>query len=120
MNSSAGAVAFKLCHLHYLINHTLAGDSRISVYQDRKYFAVISLVSSVLFGTGDSFNHGTHRFQVRRVGSYIYIDAISVIGNAAGSPSKMVFHIPVKNILLIILAFEFTKNVLGTFPKNIG
>src|SRR5690606_11996921 len=74
----------------------------------------------VLFGTGNALHHRTDRFQVGRVGGNVHVDHFPRIGLPSGGPSQVVFHIPIEDGLLIILAIKFANDLHGGFPEVIG
>src|SRR5690606_2942425 len=119
MYGTPGFVSVKVSHLNKFIYKALPGNGSITVHNNRKYSAMITLELTILFGTDYTSNNGSCRCKVGWIRCYIDIDLLSAAGFAATGPSKVVFYVTIKNVLLIIFPVKFSKNVFCTFSENI-
>src|SRR5690606_20602963 len=120
MYGPIGLITIQTCHLHYFIYNTLTCNSSIAMYYDRQYLGKIGPIMGVLFCPCDPVYQCTDRLQMGGVGSNVHSKLFSIFGFPLGSPAQMIFYIPVKNLLLIILPVKFTENILCLLTKNIG
>ncbi len=106
--------------MHGLVHNTLAGESGITVKQDRHGLLALGVTSVELFGPGLAFNHGVDGLQMGGVGNHTKPD-VSVGGTVQplNIGTQMVFHIT-RSFISGLEASKLGQNLLQWLPAHVG
>ena len=121
MHGPAGAVALELGEVESLGHHSLPGEGRVAVEQERQDVEGPVAGKLVLLGAHDALEDGIDRLEMGRIRCDVDLGLVAVEAPVGAARAQVVLHVAgALNGLLAVVALELSEDLGVGLARDVG
>ena len=120
MKHAADRITGKFAHVEGFLNHSLAGERRVTMDQNAKNLAAIAVAETILLRTHSTQHDWIDKFQVARVEAKREMNFSPIAHCPIAAMAEVMFHVAALRPHFGFGVGEFLKNLAWIFADNMG